>query len=88
MVVLSELRVPMSREKSAKRTRNYRLYADTMQRLVEIAEYRGQSVAELVEPVLKRLADAEYMAVLNEKLETERRRRESEESPTERKVKK
>jgi hypothetical protein len=37
---------------------------------------------------LKRLADAEYMAVLNEKLETERRRRESEDSPTERKVKK
>jgi len=74
LVAALEREAKMADEQGARKTRNYRLYADTMQRLVEIAAYREVSVTELVDPVLSALADAEYMAMLNEKMAAEKER--------------
>ena len=56
-------------------TSGYKLYRDTMEKLVEIARHRKQTLADLCEPVLASLADAEYLAMLNEKMEAEKERR-------------
>lgn len=75
VAVLERAAEKMSEPKDATgRTGNYRLYRATMDRLVEIAAFKKTSVAELCEPVLAALADAEYMAMLNEKLAAEKER--------------
>lgn len=55
-------------------TGNYRLYRASMDRLVKIAALKRISVADLCEPILAQLADAEYMSTLNEEMEAERER--------------
>ena len=46
-------------EKAERETGNYRLYRDTMEKVVEIAAHKRVSVAALVEPILAALVDAE-----------------------------
>lgn len=55
-------------------TSGYKLYRDTMERLVEIAAFRKVTVADLCDGTLISLADSNYLDMLNAKLEAERRR--------------
>jgi predicted DNA-binding ribbon-helix-helix protein len=80
VVALLDLAVPKMSEVSSRKSGDkravstYRLYRDTMQRLVEIAEYREMTVAELCEPLLASFADAEYKSMLRAKLAAEEER--------------
>ncbi len=56
-------------------TSGYKLYRDTMERLVEIAAFKKTTVADLCDEVLSTLADAEYLNMLNAKLEAEKKRK-------------
>jgi hypothetical protein len=62
-------------EKGDRETGNYRLYRETMDKVVEIAAHKKVSVAALVEPMLAALVDAEYMVMLNDKMQAENDRR-------------
>lgn len=72
---MSEAKKIEKGEKAERETGNYRLYRETMDKVVEIAAHKKVSVAALVEPILAALVDAEYMAMLNEKMKAEEDRR-------------
>lgn len=79
VVALEPIRRAMSDVKKSEKggereTGNYRLYRETMDKVVEIAAHKKVSVAALVEPILGVHQGGEYMAMLNEKIEAEQDR--------------